>query len=478
MAARKKRVNWFNWILLLLLLGGVAGAWAWRQSKTKAAPITLKTDTIKRGDIVQSVAANGALSPVKNVQVGSQVSGIIREIFVDFNSRVTNGQLIAKIDPSTYEQGITRSEAEVANAKAALAYAELNFKRSKELHEAALLATTEYDKAVADLQQAQAVLKTRDAALKSAQVDLERTTIYSPIDGVVISRAVDVGQTVAASFNTPTLFQIANDLRNMRIEALVSEADVGGIEEGQNVTFRVDAFQERQFRGTVSQVRYAPITNQNVVSYTAVVDVDNSDLKLRPGMTATASIITGEKRDVLRIPNAALRFRPTDDLLPDAAKTNSIATGKSGETTASVARSEGGTGATGGGGNRDEMRRRFESMSPEEREAMRARFRSGGGPGGPGGSGSGNRQRQPDGPVTRTVYLVDKQASQPGKPMVKPVTIKAGIADGSFTEVLDGLSEGDEIATGINNPALAAAPAAAGQQQRSPFSGGGGFRGR
>jgi HlyD family secretion protein len=473
MAVRKKRVNWFNWILLLLVIGGAAGAWFWRQSKTKAAPVTLKSEILKHGDIVQSVAANGALSPVKNVQVGSQVSGIIREILVDFNSHVTNGQVIARIDPSTYEQAITRSEAELANAKAALAYAELNFKRSKELHEASLLATGEYDKTVADLQQAQAVVKTREAALKSAQVDLERTTIYSPIDGVVISRAVDVGQTVAASFNTPTLFQIANDLRNMRIEALVSEADVGGIEEGQNVTFRVDAFQERQFRGNVSQVRYAPITNQNVVSYTAVVDVDNADLKLRPGMTATASIITGEKRDVLRIPNSALRFRPTEDLLPDSAKTNAVASaGSSATNNTASARPPGGSSAGGGSFNREEMRRRFESMSPEEREAMRARFRSGG------STGGGGRERQADGPVTRIVYVVDKEASKPGQPRVKPITIKTGIADGSYTEVLEGLNEGDEIVTGINNPALAATAGPAQQQQRSPFSGGGGFRGR
>jgi HlyD family secretion protein len=477
MALRKKRINWLNWILLLLVVGGAAGFWYWRQAKSKAAPISLKTDVIKVGDIVQSVAANGALSPVKNVQVGSQVSGIIREIFVDFNSRVTNGQVIAKIDPSTYDQAITRSDAELANAKAGLAYAELNYKRSKELHDAKLLATTEYDKALADLQQAQAVVLTREAAVKSAKVDLDRTTIYAPIDGVVISRAVDVGQTVAASFNTPTLFQIANDLRNMRIEALVSEADVGGIEEGQDVTFRVDAFQDRQFRGEVSQVRFAPITNQNVVSYTAVVDVDNSDLKLRPGMTATANIVTGEKKGVLRIPNTALRIRPPEDMLAKSDKTNSVASTRSGDTntSASARSSESGSGAGGGagGGNREEMRRRFESMSPEEREQMRARFRErGGGGGGPGGGG---RSRQPEGPVTRTVYMVDKAVSKPDKPILKPVTIKTGIADTSHTEVLEGLSEGDEIVTSIMNPNTAStAPAT--QPGRSPF-GGGGFGG-
>jgi HlyD family secretion protein len=480
MAVRKRRINWFNWILLLFVIGGGVGAWAWWKSKSKEAPITLKTDTLKQGDIVQAVQANGQLSPVKNVEVGSQVSGIIREIFVDFNSRVTNGQIIAKIDPSTYDQAITRAEAELANAKAGLVYAQVNHKRSKELHGAKLLPESEYDKTVADLLQAEAVVKTREAAMKSAQVDLDRTTIIAPVDGVVIQRAVDEGQTVAASFNTPKLFQIANDLRKMRIEALVSEADVGGVEEGQEVTFKVDAFQDRQFRGKVSQVRYAPITNQNVVSYTAVVEVNNDDLKLRPGMTATASVITGEKKNVLRIPNAALRFRA--DLLPDWAKGTNVATAKPAGATTNVAAAQGPSGAaTGGGGgergNREDMRRRFENMSPEEREQARQRMRERFGSDGPPGGGGG-RQRAQEGPVTRTVYVVDKTAGTPGRPKVKEVKIKAGISDASFTEVLEGLTEGDEVVTGVNNPNVVATAAAQGAQQqgRSPF-GGGGFGG-
>lgn len=457
-----------------MVIGGGVAVWAWRQSKAKTAPITLKSEGVKKGDIVQVVAANGALSPVKNVQVGSQVSGIIREIMVDFNSRVTNGQVIAKIDPSSYEQSITRSDAELANAKAALAYAELNFNRAKELHAIDLLPKADYEKSVVDLHQAQAVVKTRDAALKSAQVDLDRTTIFAPIDGVVISRAVDVGQTVAASFNTPTLFQIANDLRKMRIEALVSEADVGGIAEGQSVTFRVDAFQERQFKGTVSQVRFAPITNQNVVSYTAVVDVSNDDLKLRPGMTAAASIITGEKRDVLRIPNSALRFTPPKELLPESAgSTNAAAGTGSGGTNATASSASGSSSAGGERSNRDEMRRRFENMSPEEREQMRARFRERfGNDGPPGGMGGGRQRAAQDGPVTRKIHIVDKTRSTPAKPILKVVTIKTGIADGSFTEVLEGLDEGDEVATGAINPVLAATPAV--PAGRSPFGGGGG----
>lgn len=482
MAANKRRVNWFKWFFILILIAGGVGGWFWYKEKSKEQPIQIRTATVAKGDIIQAVTANGQISPVKNVQVGSQVSGIINEIFVDFNSQVTNGQVIAKIDPSTYQQNVTSAQADLANAKAALEYAQLNFNRAKELRAAELVSGSDYDKTVADLHQAEAVVQLREASLKRAQVDLERTTITAPVDGIVISRAVDAGQTVAASFNTPTLFQIANDLRKMRIEAMVSEADVGGVEEGQKVNFTVDAFPSRQFHGSVSQVRFAPITNQNVVSYTCVVDVNNSDLKLRPGMTATASIVTGEKKDVMRIPNAALRFRPPEELMPKSNKATNAAPsalaasdkGSRGE----IARVGGeGGGGLGGGGerpNREEMRRRFESMSPEEREQMRQRFRERGGGGG-GGEG-GPRQRQQEGPVTRTVYLTDSaQPAAGSKPVLRQVTIKAGISDGSFTEVLDGLKEGDIVVIGSTSPT--ANPAASGVPQgRSPF-GGGGFGG-
>jgi HlyD family secretion protein len=482
MAVKRKRINWGTWIVLLVIIGGAAGGAIWYRSKSKEQPVQLKTAQVNRGDIVQAVTANGALSPVKNVQVGSQVSGIIKQIYADFNSRVTNGQIIAKIDPSTYEQNIMSANAELANAQAALEYAQLNFKRAKELRAAELVSPSDFDKTVVDLHQAEAVVQTRQAALKRAEVDLERTTIFAPVDGVVISRNVDDGQTVAASFNTPTLFQIANDLRNMRIEAMVSEADVGGVEEGQPVTFTVDAFPGRQFRGQVSQVRFAPITNQNVVSYTSVVDVNNADLKLRPGMTATASIVTGEKKGVLRIPNAALRFRPPEDLLAKSAKTNAPASG--GGTNTMVAQGSPRTpagGASGGGEggerpNREEMRRRFESMTPEEREQKRQRFRErGGGGGGFGGGGGSGGGRRPEGPVTRTIYVVDTTASKPGKPIVKPITIKTGIADNSFTEVIEGINENDEVVTGLNTPTIAASSQV--PQGRSPFGGGGGFGG-
>jgi HlyD family secretion protein len=491
MPLKKKKSVWPTFLVVLLLAGGGAYAYTrYRDKNATNAAVDYKTNVVTRGDIVQAVTANGQLSPMKSVTVGSQVSGIIKELFVDFNSRVTNGQVIAKIDPSTYEQNITQSEAELENAKAALLYAELNYKRAQDLKKNELLSASEFDKTVVDFHQAQAVVRMREASLRRSNVDLERTTIIAPISGVVISRAVDEGQTVAASFNAPTLFVIANDLRQMRIEALVSEADVGGIEEGQKVTFQVDAFPARQFNGIVSQVRFAAITNQNVVNYAAIVDVRNDDLKLRPGMTAVASIITAEKKDVVKIPNAALRFKPPEDPnaaknAPDAAKTAGGAASTNQADRTQMVRGEGrggGPGAPGGGGggerpNREEMQRRFAAMSPEEREAFRSRM------GGRGGGGGGGRERSTDGPVTKTLYIVDTAASAPGKPVLKPVTAKLGVADNGFTEVLEGLKEGDVVVTGLNTPMVAGAPGApAGSSPfGSPFGrgmGGGGGGGR
>ena len=495
----KKRSGAWKWVVaLVLLVGGLAG-WRWYQSLPKETPIDYKTAPITRGDVTQTVTANGQINAVTNVAVGSQVSGIITAIKADFNSTVTNGQVVAQIDPSTYQQNITQAEAELANAAAGLEMAELNMRRTASLRSNDLVSASEYDQTVVNLHQAQAVVKTREASLKKTQVDLERTTIYAPIDGIIISRLVDVGQTVAASFNAPTLFSIANDLRNMRIEAMVSEADVGGVQDGQQATFIVEAFSGRKFRGQISQVRYAPITNQNVVNYTTLIAVNNDDLKLRPGMTANASIIIAERRDVLRIPNAALRFRP-----PEGAKgaTNAPARAPGGGTNTALLAAAAPNSQAGDRPSREERRRRLESMTPEQQEQMRARFREGGA-GGPGGSGrgpGGGARAAQDGPATRSVYVIEKSAERaktkpvlssilgwvPGlaaatkeNSTLKPLTIKTGISDGAFTEVLEGLNEHDLIVTGIDVPLTAAAarpPAGA-----SPFGGpsfGGGMRPR
>ncbi|MBI4326792.1 MAG: efflux RND transporter periplasmic adaptor subunit [Chloroflexi bacterium] len=492
----KKKSSWVMWLLSLLVLGGAVSGGVFYFKQPKETAPDYKSTAAARGDITQLVTANGQLTPVVNVEVGSQVSGIIEKINVDFNSKVTNGQVIAQLEPATYQANVMQAEGELANARASLELAQVNARRAEELHKNSLIPRSDYDKAMADLHQAEAIVKIREASLKRSQTDLDRTTIFAPIDGVVISRNVEVGQTVAASFNTPKLFQIANDLSKMEIEAMVSEADVGGVEEGQRVTFTVDAFPTRQFQGEVKQVRYAPNTNQNVVSYTTIVEVNNADLKLRPGMTANASIITAQKQNVLRVPNAALRFRPPEN--PTAktaaasagapASTNKIATAGASSGTNQPSFTQASPGGDGGPRpDREEMRRRFENMSPEERAAMRERMRARFGEGGPPGFG-GNRggggfaRATQDGPVTRTLYLLAK-TNAPGakeKPLAQAVTVKTGITDGSFTEVLEGLKEGDVVITGLNTPTLPTASMQA-PPGGSPFGGrpfGGGFRPR
>jgi HlyD family secretion protein len=484
--ARGNGTGWWKWLIILLLLGGAGYAgWRWYgQRKVAAQQIEYKTAAVAKGDLVQQVTANGQISPVKNVTVGTQVSGIIQELYVDFNSRVTNGQVIARIDPSTYEQNLEQAEAELANSKAALEFAQLSHKRAKDLAAAKLAPESDFDKAVVDLHQAEAVVRMREAAVKRAKVDLERTTIFAPIDGMVITRAVDIGQTVAASFNTPTLFNIANDLAKMQIDAMVSEADVGGVEEGQSVTFTVDAFPQRKFGGTVKQVRFAPTTNQNVVNYATVVEVSNADLKLRPGMTANANILVAENKDVLRIPNAALRFRP-----PTGAKILGEANAPAEKSKVELATSgpfEGLPIPPWSKGERrrptDEERTTYEaSLTLEQKQkyqevvaAMRAaRAAAQGEGGGGGGTGGGERPRrtEPTGPRSQTIYVLEKETSATGEQSVlKPVTVKVGISDGANTEVLEGLKEGDVVVIGtVSATTATAAPP-------NPFTFGGGGR--
>src|SRR5258708_7771866 len=310
--AKNKGFSLTKWMFFLLVIAALAGGgfWYWKNSADKGPEY--KTAPVAITNLIQAVTATGQLNPLTNVQVGSQVSGIITNIYVDFNSRVTNHQVIAQLDPATYQAIVAQARADVASARAGLELAQAEAERSKTLNQAKIVAQSEYDTAQATLHQAEASVMMKEAQLQQAQANLAYTTIYAPVDGFVISRNVDVGQTVAASLSTPTLFMIANDLTKMQIDALISEADIGGIETNQTVNFNVDAFPTRTFHGVVWQVRNAPITNQNVITYDAVIRVDNSDLKLRPGMTANVTIITAEKHNALKIPNAALRFHPAE----------------------------------------------------------------------------------------------------------------------------------------------------------------------
>jgi HlyD family secretion protein len=306
-------------MMLLFLIG--AGAWYWWTSGTP--PVQYNTARVDRGPITAIVTATGTINPVVSVQVGSQVSGKIAKLFADFNSVVKEGQVLAQIDQKPFQARVSQAKAAVKSAQGNLDKAKnLAAQRKRERDRMATLrrqafvsqadldlAETNYRDAEAHVEVSQAQLDQAQATLASAELDLGYTTIYSPVNGIVVSRNVDEGQTVAASFQTPILFVIAQDLTQMQVNANVSESDIGGVAEGKPANFRVDAYPKQFFEGAVTQVRNAPISIQNVVTYDVVITVDNRDLKLKPGMTANVTIVTARKEDPLRVPNGALRFR-------------------------------------------------------------------------------------------------------------------------------------------------------------------------
>lgn len=345
------RLPKWSLILVALCLAGLA-LWAWSPWRSDPAETKYRLGKVERGNLSAAISSSGTLSALVTVQVGSQVSGQITEIKVDFNTPVRRDEVIARLDPETFETRLAQAEAdlkaaesaaqvargslaarqaEVGKARIALGDSQRNLERKKSLIAKGFLSPAELDTAQAaddtaregmrlteaDVRVAQAqlentlaIISQRQAALKQARAELARTVIRSPVDGVVISRNVDVGQTVAASFQAPVLFTIAKDLREMEVNIAVDEADVGRVAEGQNVRFTVDAFPGERFGGQVTQIRKSPQTNNNVVTYAVIARVANADLKLLPGMTANARILTEERKDVLRVPNEALRFRP------------------------------------------------------------------------------------------------------------------------------------------------------------------------
>jgi HlyD family secretion protein len=459
--SKRSAIPWGKWLSGILLVGAAVGAgyWYWQRDRVEAAEY--QTDVVARGDITQAVTATGQLNPVVNVQVGSQISGIIKRLYADYNSVVKSNQVIAEIDPSTYKVNVQRAEAQVANSRANLALAEVQARRAQTLFTDKLISAAEHDTAMAQLQQSQAQVQSDEAALQNAKVQLSYCTIYAPVDGVVITRNVDVGQTVAASFNTPTLFLIANDLTKMQIDALVSEADIGGVLVGQDVQFTVDAHPYRTFHGKVNQIRYGAITNANVINYDCVIAVANPDLKLLPGMTANVSIITAVRENALKIPNAALRYRPAEAL---------GAAGKAG----SPPRGMGPAGAVGGGAG--------SGMRPGgPGGGMRGEMAGAGGAGagmrrgGVGDGGGSGAKPRGERQFTRTVYVLPAagNSKKPEEIKPQPVEIKVGVSDGIVTEVLDGLEEGQRVVTA----AITRGDSAGGQRPGGPGNPfGGGFR--
>lgn len=298
-------------IIILALLLTAVGLWYW-QMKPDSGQERYKTQTVDRGDIVQNISANGTLNPVVLVNVGTQVSGTLFKLHADFNDRVEAGQILAELDPSLFQAQLHQAEANVTNAQTALKLAKKKMARNRALTERGFISADALDTVEQQLEAARAQLAVNTAQLARDRTNLNYSVIRSPISGVVIARNIDIGQTVAASFQTPTLFLIAKDLRQMQIDTSVAEADIGQLHLGQTVHFTVDAFPEREFTGTVKQVRLNPTIQQNVVSYNVVVAVPNDDGVLLPGMTANVRFTVQQKTGVLRVPNAALRFKPAE----------------------------------------------------------------------------------------------------------------------------------------------------------------------
>lgn len=462
MATARRRLLWLLLVPVLL-----AGGFFLLRGRGEATQFT--TGAIDRGDVVEVVGATGILEAVTTVQLGSQVSGTIQSLYADFNSTVKKGQVVARLDPSIFEARLGQAQANLLAAKANVERSRATvedmrqkYERAKELAAQKLLPATELETAKANFDGSVAQVKASEAAesqalanVNQAKLDLSHTVIDTPIDGVVISRNVDVGQTVAASFQAPVLFVIANDLAQMRVNAAVDEADVGRVREGQGVVFHVDAFPEREFKGTVEQVRLNPTTVSNVVSYNTIVSVDNRDLLLRPGMTATVSIVVRKAENALRLPAAALRFRPEGYQRPTggAATAGTAGPGQGGQRPGGAGGRQGGPGmgrAPGGGGAAGAGRPAAGGFPGAAMAGER------GGPGG--GRGSGR---------PTTVFVPDEK----GQP--KAVDVRIGVSDGQFVELREGLEEGAPVITGTEIPgarAAGAGPRPGTSPSANPFS--------
>ena len=290
----------------------------------KESKVTFETAKVERQDIHTTITATGTIEPVTSVTVGTQVSGIVSKLYVDYNSVVKKGQVIAELDKTNLISELNTSKANLASAQSSLSYEQANYNRYKTLYEKGLVSADEYESARLSYDKARQQVATSRESVQKAQTNLGYATITSPIDGVVLSKSVEEGQTVAASFNTPELFTIAQDLTDMRVIADIDEADIGGVKEGQRVTFTVDAFPDDKFEGSVTQVRQQATTSSNVVTYEVVISAPNNDLKLKPGLTANVTIYTMEKNGILAVPAKALRFTPNEALLQKDQKIDDV----------------------------------------------------------------------------------------------------------------------------------------------------------
>lgn len=386
-----------------VVIAGAISVLALKPLTTKENAVSFETVKTEHGTISNAVTATGTIEAITTVEVGTQVSGIIEHIYVDFNDRVKQGQVLARLDETPLRAQVEQSQASVDQAQAQLNFQEATYNRLKPLYEKNLIAQADYDQALFNYENARASLNNAKSAFARAKVNLAYATIYSPIDGVVLNRAIEEGQTVAASFNTPTLFNIVNDLTQMEVQTSVDEADIGKVKEGQRVEFTVDAFIDQTFSGTVTQVRLQPVLTNNVVTYVVIISAPNPDKKLMPGMTASTTIFVEEKENATVLSAKALRFTPDQNwLMKMAGSRKDIPSGQA----------QGMPGAAGNNG-------------PVNAPGMKS----------PAQQGSERN---------KTVWVKDE------KGLIRPVMITTGIENGSTVEVVSGLNSGDEVVIAMN----------------------------
>ncbi|HEY0554136.1 MAG TPA: efflux RND transporter periplasmic adaptor subunit [Thermoanaerobaculia bacterium] len=491
-------------IAIVVVVGVLVALFFLRRGKGKGGD-QYRTEAVSQGNISATVNATGTLSAVTTVQVGSQVSGIISKLYADFNSQVKKGQLLAELDPTPFQQTVEQRQADVTKAQVDVANTLLTYNRQKRLAAVGLIAQSDLDAAKAAYDGARAGLAQSQAALKQAQTNLNYAKIYSPIDGQVVARQYDIGQTVAASFSAPTLFTIAKDLTKMQVQADVDQSDIGQMSVGEPVQFTVDAYPDQPFRGQISQVRLNATVTQNVITYPVIVEVPNPDLKLRPSMTANVVIRVATVRDVLRVPNSALRFRPatadgkTADAKSADAKTASGRTAAP-SSDAQPATSEAAVQPSGrpSGMTSDQQAGMTSDQQPGQHHHRFGGQAGGQAPGqagqvaasggaesggqgsaqgggqhfGQGGQGRGGRRQQ-----GQTVYVLNPEDNNDKTPAMRAVQIRTGITDGHYTQVVAVISgtlkPGDPVITGLATVKVEA-PAGA---NRPPGPGGGGQRG-
>lgn len=400
-------------ITLLVLVSGFA---VWYFFFNKKEEIQWLTDRAEKGDIMIGVTATGTINAVTTVDVGTQVSGVISKLYADYNSVVKKGQIIAVLDTTSLAMSVQEAQSNYYKAEARYRQAKQVYDRNKMLLEKKVIAQVEYDQAYTDLQTASGDLSTARSQVSKSKINLKFAKIVSPIDGIVISKSVNVGQTVAASFNTPTLFTIANDLSRMEVIASVDEADIGQVKEGQKVLFTVDAYNEEVYEGKVKQIRLQPTILQNVVTYTVVVDASNPEKKLMPGMTANITIIMNEKKGVVKIPVSAMNFVPPQDL-----------------------------------------REQFRKHLPD---SIKAKFGAEAKEKGQGGKSGKRMNRAINKGDKKRIWIKNGET-------VYPVQVETGLTDGTMVEVTGKIKEGDEVLLGVvQKPKEGQAQ----QQQQNPFT--------